>query len=66
MLTAVFALFFVAGLALLVVPAPLQSLRNTDGADWIWLIRLGAMMVGVCYFLAVYLEDEEGRGIPAP
>ena len=58
-LTAVFALFFVAGLALLVVPAPLQTLRNTDGADWIWLIRLGAMMVGVCYFLAVYLEDEE-------
>ncbi|SPJ15709.1 exported hypothetical protein [Burkholderiales bacterium] len=58
-LTAVFAPFFMAGFALLVVPDPWQTLRNTDGEDWIWLILLGGMMVGVYYFLAVYMEDEE-------
>ena len=58
-LTAVFAPFFMAGFALFVVPDPWQTLRNTNGVDWIWLILLGGMMVGVYYFLAVYLEDEE-------
>jgi len=59
LLTAVFAPFFMAAFAFFVVPDPWQTLRNTGGVDWIWLILLGAMMVGLYYFLAVYLEDEE-------
>ena len=58
-LTAVFAPFFMAGFALLVIPDGIQAVRNSSGVDWIWLILLGAMMLGIYYFLAVYLEDEE-------
>ena len=59
LLAAVFAPFFMCGAALIVLPEPWQTLRNTNGEDWIWLILLGAMMLGFYYFLAVYLEDEE-------
>ncbi len=66
-LTAVFAPFLMVGYTLLVVPGGLQALQNTDGVDWIWLILLGAMMLGTYYFLAVYLLDKEKdqREIPA-
>ena len=59
LLVAVFAPFFMTGAALIVLPDPWGTLRNTGGVDWIWLILLGAMMLGIYYFLAVYLEDEE-------
>src|SRR5208283_1776427 len=59
LLVAVFAPFFMTGAALIVLPDPWGTLRNTSGVDWIWLILLGAMMLGIYYFLAVYLEDEE-------
>jgi hypothetical protein len=58
-LAAVFAPFFMTGAALLVLPDPWQTLRNTHGEDWIWLILLGALMLGLYYFFGVYLEDEE-------
>src|SRR5271169_4405513 len=59
LLAAVFAPFFMTGAALIVLPDAWQTLRNTNGVDWLWLILLGAMMLGFYYFLAVYLEDEE-------
>lgn len=59
LLLCVFAPFLMAGYALSIVPGGLQALRNTDGVDWLWLILLGAMMLGVYYFLVVYVEDEE-------
>ena len=66
-LTAVFAPFFMAGFALLVIPDGIQAVRNSSGVDWIWLILLGGMMLGIYYFLAVYLLDKETdrRGVPA-
>ncbi len=59
LLVAVFAPFFMTGAAFIVLPDPWGTLRNTSGVDWIWLILLGAMMLGIYYFLAVYLEEEE-------
>ena len=56
---AVFAPFLMFGYALAVVPNTADVLRSWNGADWIWLIMLGVMMVGLYYFLAVYMEDEE-------
>ena len=58
-LAAVFAPFLMTGAAFLILPDPWQTLRSTHGGDWIWLILLGAMMLGIYYFTGVYLEDEE-------
>ena len=58
-LAAVFAPFLMTGAALLVLPHPWETLRNIHGEDWIWLILLGGMMLGLYYFFGVYLEDEE-------
>lgn len=55
----VFAPFLIVGAALLQIPGGLDVFNRTDPVDWIWLILLGGMMLGVYYFLAVYLEDEE-------
>jgi hypothetical protein len=40
-------------------PDPMSTLQRFEGFDWMWLIFLGAMMVGTYYFLAVYLADED-------
>src|ERR1700687_779691 len=58
-LAAVFAPFLMTGAALLVLPDPWQTFRNTHVEDWIWLILLGGMMLAIYYFAGVYLEDEE-------
>ena len=58
-LAAVFAPFFMTGAALLVLPHPWETLRSIQGQDWIWLILLGGMMLGMYYFAGVYFEDEE-------
>jgi hypothetical protein len=58
-LLAPFFMVFMVCFALLIVPDGIQAVRNSSGVDWIWLILLGAMMLGIYYFLAVYLEDEE-------
>ncbi|HXY22232.1 MAG TPA: EF-hand domain-containing protein [Burkholderiaceae bacterium] len=58
-LLCVFAPFLMAGYALTIVPNGMHALRNTDGIDWLWVILLAAMMIGIYYFLAVYVEDEE-------
>jgi len=58
-LAAVFAPFFMTGAALLVLPHPWETLRNIQGQDWIWLILLAGMMLGMYYFAGVYFEDEE-------
>ena len=59
LLAAVFAPFLMTGAALLVLPDPWQTFRNTHAEDWIWLILLGGMMLAMYYFAGVYLEDEE-------
>ena len=59
LLAAVFAPFFMTGAALLILPDPWQTLRNTHGEDWIWLILLGAIALGLFYFVGVYLVDKE-------
>jgi EF hand len=59
LLAALFAPFLMTGAALLILPDPWKTLQNTSGADWIWFVLLGAVMLGIYYFLAVYLEDEE-------
>jgi hypothetical protein len=58
-LSCVFAPFLVVLAALSIVPSGLTALKITDGVDWIWFALLGGMMLGVYYFLAVYLKDEE-------
>ena len=55
----VFAPFLVVGYALARVPNPVQMLQEFDGIDWMWLIFLGLMMVGLYHFLAVYLGEED-------
>jgi hypothetical protein len=35
-----------------------QVLRNFGGEDWIWLILLASMMLGLYYFLAIYVKEE--------
>jgi hypothetical protein len=55
----VFAPFLLVLYALLQIPGGVQVFSRTEPMDWIWLMLLGGMMLGVYYFLAVYLEDEE-------
>ncbi|MGC2463165.1 MAG: EF-hand domain-containing protein [Steroidobacteraceae bacterium] len=58
-LASVFAPFLVVLAALLVLPSGVQTLRSADALDWMWLMLLGAIMLGVYYFLMVYLTDQE-------
>ena len=58
-LASVFAPFLVVLAALLVLPSGVQTLRSADALDWMWLMLLGAIMLGVYYFLMVYLTDHE-------
>ena len=55
----VFAPFLLVLAALLLMPGGMQSVSYTDPMDWIWLMLLGGMMLGIYYFLAVYIEDKE-------
>src|ERR1700687_4166728 len=59
LLAAVFAPVLMNGAALLVLPHPWETFPDAHGEDWIWLILLGALMVGLYYFFAVYLLHEE-------
>jgi len=59
MLVCVFAPFLMAGYALSVDRYGLQALHDTASYGWIWIILLASMMVGMYYFLVVFLEDEE-------
>ena len=54
-LAAVFAPFLMTGAALLVLPDPWQTLRNTHGEDWIWLILLGALQVADLVLTRLFL-----------
>jgi hypothetical protein len=53
----VFAPFVVIGYALLAIPDK-TVLHNLAGQDWIWLILLAAMMLGLYYFLAIYVREK--------
>lgn len=53
----VFAPFLVVIYGALAIPN-LQVLRNFGGEDWIWLILLAGMMLGLYYFLAIYIKEE--------
>ena len=59
LILAVFAPFILVGYALAIVPNTWQVIQSFSPMDWTWLTMLGLMMVGVYYFLAVYLEDED-------
>jgi hypothetical protein len=52
----------VLGFAALAIPDR-RVLADFGGQDWIWLILLAAMMLGVYYFLAVYVREERTAGI---
>ena len=64
----IFAPFLLVGYALLINPDVFgYAMKSTpltladgvlSGIDWIWLIMLGAMMLGIFYWL-FYIEDEE-------
>jgi hypothetical protein len=52
----VFAPVLALGYAVLAIPN-MQVLSNFGGQDWIWLILLSAMMLGLYYFLAIYVKE---------
>jgi hypothetical protein len=58
-LAAIFAPFFMTGAALIALPHPWQTFAAVHGEDWIWVILLGILMLGIYYFAAVYFEEEE-------
>jgi len=54
----IFTPFLLVAFALVIIPHPLQVLKLAPGIDWVWLILLGAMLLGMFYWL-FYIEDEE-------
>ena len=56
---AVFAPFLLAVYALYISADPLVAIRSLSGIDWLWLILLGAMALGVFYWLFFIREEEE-------
>lgn len=54
----VFAPFLMVAYAFVRLPNAIQMLQEFDSIDWMWLLFLGLMMVGLYHFLAVYLEEE--------
>jgi len=68
LLAAVFAPFLMTGAALLVLPHPWETFRDAHGEDWIWLILLGALMLGLYYFFCGVLaaRGRYRRGVLAP
>jgi hypothetical protein len=53
----VFAPFLVVAYAILAIPDR-NVLSNFGGQDWIWLMLLAAMMLGLYYFLTVYVREK--------
>jgi len=53
-LTSVFAPFVVMLSALLLLPSGVYIGKGADALDWMWLMLLAAMMLGI-YFLTVYV-----------
>ena len=51
--------FLMVGYVVMKIPHGLQVISNWGLIDWMWLIMLGAMMLGFYYLLAVFFEDEE-------
>lgn len=65
-LTCVFAPFIVVLSAKLLLPSGVYIGKGPDALDWMWLILLGGMMLGI-YFLTVYVafdQFERGRRTP--
>ena len=56
---ALLAPFLMVGYVVMKIPNGLEVVRNWGFADWMWLIMLGAMMLGFYYLLAIFFEDEE-------
>lgn len=56
----VFAPFLLVAYAFAQLPHALQFLRQFDSIDWMWLMLLGLMMLGIYHFLAVFLLEENG------
>ena len=58
-LAAIFAPFLMTGAALIVLPHPWETFRQVHGEDWIWVILFAGLMLGVYYYAAVWLVEEE-------
>lgn len=56
---AIFAPFIMFGYAVMKIPNGLQVIGNWGLLDWMWLIMLGAMMLGLYYLLSVFFIEEE-------
>ncbi len=54
---AVFAPFLMIGMTLALVPSAMDRLSRFDGVDWMFLIPLSAMVLGL-YYTLIYLVDE--------
>lgn len=53
----VFAPMVMVAFAALMMPHT-KALLEIGGIDWIWLMLLAAMMLGLYYFLAIYVKEE--------
>lgn len=53
----VFAPFLVVAYAVFAIP-DMHAIRNFGGLDWMWLILLAFMMLGLYYFLAIYVREK--------
>jgi hypothetical protein len=58
-LLALFTPFIMVGYVVMKIPNGLEVVSNWGFADWMWLMLLGAMMLGFYYLLAVFFIDEE-------
>jgi hypothetical protein len=56
---ALLAPFFMVGYVVMKIPNGLEVVSNWGLIDWMWIIMLGAMMLGFYYVLGVFLIDEE-------
>jgi len=56
---ALLAPFIMVGYVVMKIPNGLAVVSNWGFLDWMWLIMLGAMMLGFYYLLSVFFIDEE-------
>jgi drug/metabolite transporter (DMT)-like permease len=59
-LASVFAPFIVLASALLFLPNAVYIGKGPDSVDWMWLIVLGGMMLGIYYF-TLWVTFEHSR-----
>jgi hypothetical protein len=58
-LASVFAPFLVIMGALLLLPSGAYIVKSTSALDWMWIMLLAAMMLGLYYSTVYYVDDED-------